>query len=142
MKAHVFTTSTAAACGSRAISWAARVSTPSMTSLSTWFFGHPSVVTWMRRRCSTGSVPEVDELHGDAEVALAQQLHHGLQVVALLARHPHLIALDGDLHLELGVLHLLDYLARLLDRDPLLEVDALLRRALPPPLPHPVLQPP
>src|SRR6516165_7130616 len=99
-----------------------------MTSVSTWFLGHPSVVTWMRRRGSTASVPEVDELHGDAEVVLPQQLHHRLQVVALLARDAHLVALDRDLHLHLGVLHELDDLARFLDRDALLEIESLLGR--------------
>src|SRR5438034_1933674 len=122
MKLHVFTTSTSAASGSRTSSCPRRASTPSITSPSTRFLGHPRVRRWTRR----GSVTEVRELHGDAEVALAQELDDRLQLVLLLARDPHLIALDGDLHLELGVLHQLHDLARLVGRDTLLEVDALL----------------
>src|SRR5881628_2759820 len=122
MKLHVFTTSTSAASGSRTSSCPRRASTPSITSLSTRFLGHPRVRRWTRR----GSVTKVRELHGDAEVALAQELDDRLQLVLLLSRDPHLIALDGDLHLELGVLHQLHDLARLVGRDTLLEVDALL----------------
>src|SRR5436309_13460851 len=106
MKAQVLTTSTSAASGSSTISWPRRASTPSMTSLSTWFFGQPRVRRCTRRgagvQASAISVPEVRELQRDAEVLPAQQLDHGLQVVLLLAGHPHLVALDGDLHLELG----------------------------------------
>src|SRR5947208_3091801 len=122
MKLHVFTTSTSAASGSRTSSCPRRASTPSITSPSTRFLGQPRVRRWTRR----GSVTEVRELHGDAEVALAQELDDRLQLVLLLARDPHLIALDGDLHLELAVLHQLHDLARLVGRDTLLEVDALL----------------
>ncbi len=37
-------------------------------------------------------------LQRDPEVALSQHRDDGLQVVALLARHPHRVALDGGLH--------------------------------------------
>src|SRR5438876_286299 len=122
MKLHVFTTSTSAASGSRTSSCPRRASTPSITSLSTRFLGQPSVRRWTRR----GSVTEVRELHGDAEVALAQKLDDRLQLVLLLARDPHLVALDGDLHPELRVLHQPDDLARLVGGDALLEVNLLL----------------
>src|SRR5213594_3368705 len=122
MKLHVFTTSTSAASGSRTSSCPRRASTPSITSPSTRFLGHPRVRRWTRR----GSVTEVRELHGDAEVALAQELDDRLQLVLLLARDPHVIPLDGDLDLELGVLHQLHDLARLVGGDALLEVDLLL----------------
>src|SRR6266480_4931284 len=122
MKLHVFTTSTSAASGSRTSSCPRRASTPSITSLSTRFLGQPRVRRWTRR----GSVTEVRELHGDAEVALAQKLDDRLQLVLLLARDAHLVALDGDLHPELRVLHQPDDLARLVGGDALLEVDLLL----------------
>src|SRR5213593_2298346 len=108
MKLHVFTTST-----------------PSITSLSTRFLGQPRVRRWTRR----GSVTEVRELHGDAEVVLAEQRHDRLQLVLLLARDPQLVTLDGDLDLELRVLHQLHDLARLVGGDALLEVDLLLGSA-------------
>src|SRR5436309_2454201 len=71
----------------------------------------------MRRATSVGA--EVDELHVDAEIALAEQLDHRLEHIAILAGDPHKVALDRGLHLELAVLDLLDDLARLLDGDPL-----------------------
>src|SRR4029453_14777410 len=43
-------------------------------------------------------VPEVAELEGDPEILLLQRLDRGLQVVALLGRHPQLLALDLGLH--------------------------------------------
>ena len=44
------------------------------------------------------SVPEVLELQGDAEVVLLEGGDHRLEVVALLARHPHLLALGLRRH--------------------------------------------
>src|SRR5262245_9190016 len=129
MKAHVFTTRTSAASGSSTISCPARVRTPSMTSVSTWFFGQPRVTTCTRRRLDTCSITEVDELHRDPEVAVAQQLDHALQVVALLPGHAHLIGLDGRLDLELRILDQLDDLARLVGGDAFLEREVLLRAA-------------
>src|SRR5258705_5432580 len=128
MKAQVFTTSTSAAPGSSTSSCPPRVSTPSMISLSIWFFGQPRVRKWTRFPAMT-SVAEVHELHGDVQVLAAQELHDGLQVVALLAGDPHLLALDRRLDLELRLLHQLDDLARLVGRDPALQVELLLRRA-------------
>src|SRR5689334_17699354 len=125
MKLQVFTTSTSAASGSRTISCPPRASTPSMTSLSTWFFGQPSVTRWTRR----GAVTVVGELHRDPELVLAEQLHHGLQLVLLLPADADLIALDRHLDLQLRVLHELHDLPALVDRDPLLEPDVLLRAA-------------
>src|SRR5438876_3310873 len=122
MKLHVFTTSTSAASGSRTSSCPRRASTPSITSLSTRFLGQPRVRRWTRR----GSVTEVREPHGDAEVVLAEQRHDRLQLVPLLAADPHLVALDRHLHLELRVFHQLHDLARLVRGDALLEVDLLL----------------
>src|SRR5438128_12386668 len=113
MKLQVFTTSTSAASGSSTISWPRRASTPSITSLSSWFFGQPSVRRWTRRR----SVMEVGELDRDAEVVLAQELRDRLQVVLLLSRDAQLVALDRDLDLQLGLLHQLHHLARLVGRD-------------------------
>src|SRR5690349_21157894 len=109
MKLHVFTTSTTAASASSTISCPSRASTPSITSLSTWFFGQPSVTKWTRR----GSVTVIGELHRDPEVVVAQELHHGLEVVLLLARDADLVALDRHLDLQLRVLHELHDLARL-----------------------------
>src|ERR1043166_6865094 len=101
-----------------------------MTSLSTWFFGHPSVKRCTRRRAAAATcillVPEVRELDGDAEVVAAQELHHGLQIVALLAGDAELVPLDRPLHLPLGVLPQLHDVAGLFGGDPLLQVHALL----------------
>src|ERR1700720_423416 len=46
MKAQVLTTRQSAASAAAAISWPASVSIPSISSESTWFLGHPSVVKW------------------------------------------------------------------------------------------------
>src|SRR5438034_102449 len=113
MKLHVFTTSTSAASGSTTSACPSRASTPSITSLSTRFLGQPRVSRWTRR----GSVTEVRQLDRDAEVALADETDHGLQVVLLLRAHAHLVSLDGHLELQLGVLHQLHDLAGLVDRD-------------------------
>src|SRR5437867_5474224 len=134
MKLHVLTTSTSAASGSSTSSWPRRASTPSMISLSTWFFGQPRVTRWTRRRPGAGariaaSLTEVRELESDAEVVSAQELDHGLQIVPLLAGDADLIPLDRHLHLPLGVLHELHDLAALVGRDALLQVHALLRAA-------------
>src|SRR5690606_28539942 len=60
------------------------------------------------------SVTEVLELQRDAEIALAQQGDGLLQVVALLAVDPQLLAVDLAVDLELGVLERgLDLLGRL-----------------------------
>src|ERR1041385_3529397 len=99
-----------------------------MTSLSTWFFGQPRVTKWTLRD-GIALLPGVRQLHRDAEVLLAQQVHDGLQIVALLAADAHLVALDGGLHLELGLLHELRDLASLLDGDALLAVELLLGRS-------------
>jgi thioredoxin reductase (NADPH) len=54
-------------------------------------------------------------LQGQLEIGLAQQGHYRLQVVALLAGDPDLIALNGDLDLQLGVLdELHDFAAQVL----------------------------
>ena len=44
-------------------------------------------------RLRWGLVPEVGELEGEAEVGALEELHRGLQVIALLARHPDRVAL-------------------------------------------------
>src|ERR1051326_23489 len=75
-----------------------------------------------------GSLTEVRELDGDAEVALAEEVHDRLQLVLLLAGDPELVALDRDLHLQLRLLGELRHLARLVRRDALLPLDALRRR--------------
>src|SRR5207249_6336457 len=121
MKLQVLTTSTSAAAGSSTSSWPRRARTPSITSLSTRFFGHPRVSRWTRR----GSVTEVRELHGDAEIVLAEELRDRLQLVLLLAGDAQLVALDRDLHLQLRLLGELHHLAGLVGRDPLLKVDPL-----------------
>src|SRR5579862_987961 len=59
------------------------------------------------KRCagrSPVSVAEIIELQGYFELGAPQQCHRRLQVIALLAGHPHLIALQARLYLELGVL--------------------------------------
>src|SRR4051794_35108000 len=68
----------------------------------------PGVARWprpglrWRRSCRSpcgpcwgrpASIPEIRELQGDAEVLLLQRRDHRLQVVSLLAGHPHLLAL-------------------------------------------------
>src|SRR4051812_18899740 len=66
--------------------------------------------------------PVVRELEGDAEVAFAQQSDDRLQVVALLARDPQLVALDLRLDaLEAGVADSLRDHLRLVRRDSLLK---------------------
>src|SRR3546814_7468435 len=57
-----------------------------------------------RRGAEGGSVAEVVELQRHAEFMATQQGDGFLQIVALLAGDPHLLALDGGLHLELGIL--------------------------------------
>src|SRR5262249_31444312 len=47
-----------------------------------------------------GSVPEVDELQREAEVAGADEGHDGLEVVFFLAGDADLVVLDGGLDLE------------------------------------------
>src|SRR2546426_10822493 len=94
MKLHVFTTSTSAASGSRTSSCPRRASTPSITSLSTRFLGQPRG----RRGTRRGSVTGGCELHGGARGALAQELDDRPQLVLLLCRDPHPVALGGDLH--------------------------------------------
>src|SRR5262245_11384447 len=136
MKLQVLTTSTSADSGSSTTSWPRRASTPSITSLSTWFFGQPRVRRWTRL------VTEVGELDGDPEVVPAEALDHGLEIVLLLAGDPYLVALDGDLDLQLRVLHQLHHLARLLHRDSLLQGDLLLRTARRSGLDRPGLQRP
>src|SRR5437870_10771680 len=121
MKLHVLTTRTSAAAGSSTSSWPRRARMPSISSLSTRFFGQPSVSRWTRR----GSVTEVRELHRDAEVALAEELHDRLQLVPLLPADAQLVTLDRDLHLQLGLLGELHHLTGLVGRNPLLEVDPL-----------------
>src|SRR5579883_1469474 len=71
--------------------------------------------------CSAGSVAEVVELQRQIELRAAQQLDRGLQVVALLAGDPHLLALNAGLHLELRVLDETRDLPAGLRIDPLLE---------------------
>src|SRR5215510_9612790 len=133
MKAHVLTMTHSASSGAGASGNPASVSMPSMSSESTWFFGQPSVVRWTFM--AGGSIPckragldaaVVRELEGDAEVFLAQHRDDLLQIVAVLARHADLVLLNGRLHPELGVLDHPDDLARLLDGNPLLEIDLLL----------------
>src|SRR5690606_660933 len=63
------------------------------------------------RRRGRRSIAEVRELERQIELALLEELNHLLQVVALLAGDPHLIALDRRLHLDLRFLDELDDLA-------------------------------
>src|SRR2546430_11998542 len=59
------------------------------------------------QRCTRGatlSVAEIVELQRHVELRAAQQRDRRLQLIALLAAHPHLVALQTALHLELGVL--------------------------------------
>ena len=74
--------------------------------------------------------PVVGELEFDPHIASAQQGDDGLQIVSILARDAHRIALNAGLHLLLGVLDQLDDLLGLFDRDALLE-GHLLAHALP-----------
>ena len=69
---------------------------------------------------SRGSVAKVSELQRHAKIRLLEKLHDGLQIVAFLARHADLLALDRRLHLELGFLDRLD------DLTGLIRVDAIL----------------
>src|SRR5579862_5486740 len=67
----------------------------------------------------------VGELHVDAEVFTAQQRDHFLQRVAIFARDPHQVALDGRLHLLLAVFNHFHNLARLFGGNALLQRDFL-----------------
>src|SRR5262245_46576525 len=69
---------------------------------------------------ATNTLPVVRELHVDPQIRLLQSPDHGLQVVPVLARDPHLVGLDGGLDLDLHPLDDLYDLARLLGRDALL----------------------
>src|SRR5258705_3115635 len=102
MNAHVFTTRHSASSARSAMGKPASVSSPSISSESTWFFGQPSVVRWTfmgRGEVYRGDYGRprsavVRELDGDAEVLLADHRHHLLQVVLALAGDPHLVFLD------------------------------------------------
>src|ERR1700680_1374203 len=72
----------------------------------------------MVRATSIGAV--IGELHVDAEIALAKQLDHRLQRIAVAAGNTHKIALDRGLYFQLAVLDLLDDFARLFSGDALL----------------------
>ena len=79
---------------------------------------------------SGGSVPEVRELEGDAEVAFAQLRDDVLQVVALLAADAQLVTLGLALDtLEPEILDELVELARLVGGDPRIELGRLAHRA-------------
>src|SRR5262245_51944246 len=65
----------------------------------------------------------------DAEVLLADELHHRLQIVAALAGHTHLILVDRGLHSDLAVLHQAHDLFGLLHGNALLQPDLLPARA-------------
>src|SRR5947209_20241345 len=69
--------------------------------------------------------PVVRELSVDTEVLRPKMLDHLLQGVAILAADSNKVALDGGLHLLLGLLDRLHDLARLFDRDPVLQRDLL-----------------
>src|SRR5690242_11023884 len=69
--------------------------------------------------------PVVSELHVDPEIARAQQLHHVLQRVAILAGDAQEVALDRCLDFLLAVLDHFHDVARLLDGDALLQADLL-----------------
>src|SRR6478752_8028635 len=83
------------------------------------------------RRCaarSRASVTEIIELQRDVQFRAAQQRHRLLQVITLLARDAHLVALQARLHLEPGILdEARDLLAGFLV-DAMLEYYFLLRR--------------
>src|SRR5205085_12680969 len=74
---------------------------------------------------TTPSAAVVRELDGDSQFALAHERDHLLQVVLVLARHPHLLVLDRRLDPQLGVLDEAHDLLGLLHRDALLQPDAL-----------------
>src|SRR6266581_2655043 len=69
--------------------------------------------------------PVIRELHINAEIAGTHQRNNFLQNVAIFAAHPHQIALNGSLHLLLGIFNQLHDFARLLNGNPLLHRDAL-----------------
>ncbi len=73
------------------------------------------------------SIPEIVELQRDLKLGLAQQRHRLLQVVALLAADPQLVAVDLGLDLELGLLERGDDLLRQFLLDALLDGDLLAR---------------
>ena len=74
------------------------------------------------------SVTEVIELQRHAELMAAQRSNGVLQVITLLAGHAHLLALDGGLHFELGVLDMRNDLLRQLFIDTFLERGLLLHQ--------------
>src|SRR5947208_16487969 len=65
----------------------------------------PPSMKWdsIRRTAAMSVSPEVDELHVDPEIGVAQKLDGRLQRVAVLPADPHQVALDRRLHLELAV---------------------------------------
>src|SRR5690606_9365813 len=114
----------------------------SLTTMRTWSLAYTALANGHRFRPITArssqlrtsrstcaascgpSVTEVVELQRQLEVLAAQQRHRGLQVVALLAGHAQLVAVDLAVDLELGVLELaLDLLGQL-------ALDALAHRDL------------
>src|SRR5437763_15056152 len=78
-------------------------SPPSGSSISASIFPAPPSIKWdsIRRTAATSVCPEVDELHVDAEIRVAQELDRRLQRVAILPAHPHEVALDRSLHFQL-----------------------------------------
>jgi len=68
-----------------------------------------------------GQIPEIVELQRHTEIGFAQQRNHFLQIITLLAGHPHLLALDRDLHLELRLLDHFHELAAGIDIEAMLQ---------------------
>ena len=71
------------------------------------------------------SVAEIGELEGLTQLATANQRHHLLQIITLLAGYPNLVTLNGGLHLDLGILDQLDQFLGHVAFDPLLELHFL-----------------
>ena len=71
------------------------------------------------------SVAEVGELEGLPQLGATYQRHHLLQIIALLAGDTHFVALNGRLHLDLGILDQFDQLLGHVALDSLLELHFL-----------------
>ena len=74
------------------------------------------------------SVPEIYILKGLGDLEFFDQGNHSLKVVSLLTRNAQLVALDGDLHLQLCSLDDLNDLLGQVTLDALLDADRLAQR--------------
>src|SRR5580692_8255377 len=92
-----------------------KIVSPAAISLPPYIVLHALKVKFLSRGSSTAAliantmaqrlVPEIVELQRHANIGLAQKGDGLLQIVALFAGNPHLVALDLSLNFELRVLY-------------------------------------